>query len=125
MPGMFMPLEGANPSANLMEVKARETQGRHREMGSEGSVDQRCEPTNRNWIRGASVGRVSVRSRSPYPSRTNGVNPAVVHRQDMNLPREIWDVSEADRGPSRTEGSVMASDRTPEVSRGHSKRQRC
>jgi hypothetical protein len=125
VPGMFMPLEGASPSANLMEVKAREAQGRHREVGSEGSVYQRCEPTDRNWIRGASVGRVSVRSRSPYPSRANGVNPVAVHRKDMNLPREIWDVSGADRGPSRTEGSVMASDRTPEVSRGHSKRQRC
>jgi len=79
VPGMFMPLEGASPSANLMEVKVREAQGRHREVGSEGSVYQKCEPTNRNWIEGASVGRVSVRSRSPYPSRANGVNPAVVH----------------------------------------------
>jgi hypothetical protein len=34
-----------------------------------------------------------VRSRSPYPSRANGVNPVAVHRKDMNLPREIWDVS--------------------------------
>ena len=50
VPGMFMSLEGASPSANLMEVKAREAQGRHREVGSEGSVYQRCEPTNRNWI---------------------------------------------------------------------------
>jgi len=99
---MFMPLEGVSPSASLMEAKARETQGRRREVGSEGSVYQRCEPTNRNWIRGASVGRVSVRSRSPSPSRANGVNPAVVHRQDMNLPREICGASEADRGPSRT-----------------------
>jgi len=122
VPGMFMPLEGASPSANLMEVKAREAQGRHREVGSEGSVYQRCEPTDRNWIRGASVGRVSVRSRSPYPSRANGVNSVAVHRKDMNLPREIWDASGADRGPSRTERPVMTSDRTPEVSRRHSRR---
>jgi hypothetical protein len=27
------------PSANLMEVKASEAQGRHREVGSEGSVE--------------------------------------------------------------------------------------
>ena len=99
MPGMFMHSEGASPSANLMEVKAREAQGRHREVGSEGSVEQRCEPTNRNWIRGASVGRVSVRSRSPYPSRTNGVNPAVVHRKRMSLPRETCGVSEEATGP--------------------------
>jgi hypothetical protein len=105
-----------------MEVKAREAQGRHREVGSEGSVNQRCELTDRNWIRGASVGRVSVRSRSPYPSRTNGVNLVAVHRKDMNLPREIWGVSEADRGPSRTERPVMTSDRIPEVSRRRSRR---
>jgi hypothetical protein len=79
VPGMFMYLEGASPSANLMEVKGSEAQGRHREVGSEGSVEQKCEPTNRNWIRGAPVGRVRVRARSPYPSRTTGVNPAVVH----------------------------------------------
>lgn len=50
MPGMHADLEGGSPSANLMEVKAREAQGRHREVGSEGSVDQRYEPTDRNWI---------------------------------------------------------------------------
>jgi hypothetical protein len=50
VPGMFTFSEGASPSANLMEVKASEAQGRHREVGSEGSVEQRCEPTHRNWI---------------------------------------------------------------------------
>ena len=48
VPGMFMALEGVSPSANLMGVKAREAQGRHRKVGSEGSVYQRCEPTDRN-----------------------------------------------------------------------------
>ena len=33
-----------------MEVKDSEAQGRHREVGSEGSVEQKYEPTNRNWI---------------------------------------------------------------------------
>jgi hypothetical protein len=36
VPGMFMALEGVSPSANLMGVKAREAQGRHREVASEG-----------------------------------------------------------------------------------------
>ena len=49
-PGMRAVWEGASPSANLMEVKAREAQGRHREVGSEGSVEQTYEPTNGNWI---------------------------------------------------------------------------
>ena len=43
-------LEGGSPSPNLVEVKGSEAQGRHREVGSEGSVKQRCEPTDRNWI---------------------------------------------------------------------------
>jgi len=122
MPGMFMHWEGESPSANPMEVKASEAQGRHREVGSEGSVEQRCELTNRNWIGGAEVGRVSVRSRSPYPSRAEGVNSVVVHRKRMNLPWEACGVSGADRGPSRTEGPVMVSDHTSGVSRGHSRR---
>ena len=89
--------EGASPSPNLMEVKGSEAQGRHREVGSKGSVEQRCEPTNRNWIGGAPVGRMRVRARSPYPSRTTGVNPAVVHRQYMDLPRETCEASQRDR----------------------------
>lgn len=50
MPGMPADLEGGSPSPNLVEVKGSEAQGRHREVGSEGSVEQRCEPTDRNWI---------------------------------------------------------------------------
>jgi len=61
VPGMFIHSEGVSPSANLREVKASEAQGPHREVGSEGSVEQTCEPTNRHWIRGASVGRGSMR----------------------------------------------------------------
>jgi hypothetical protein len=43
-------LEGGSPSPNLVEVKGSEAQGRHREVGSEGSVEQSYEPTDRNWI---------------------------------------------------------------------------
>ena len=50
MPGMPADLEGASPSPNLVEVKGSEAQGRHREVGSEGSAEQRYEPTDRNWI---------------------------------------------------------------------------
>ena len=50
---MFMGLKGASPSTNLMEVKVSEVQGQHREVRSEGSVEQRCEPTDRNSIGGA------------------------------------------------------------------------
>jgi hypothetical protein len=94
VPGMFMGSEGASPSTNLMEVKVSEAQGHHREVLSEGSVEQRCEPTDRNWIRGAEVGRVRVRARNPYPSRATGVNLAVVHQQSMDLPRETCGASQ-------------------------------
>ena len=50
VPGTRFVWEGASPSANLMEVKASEAQGRHREVGSEGSVEQTYEPTHRKWI---------------------------------------------------------------------------
>ena len=117
MPGMFLYSEGASPSANLMEVKAREAQGRHREVRSEGSVYPRCEPTNRNWIGGVEVGRVRMRARSPYPSRTKDVNPAVVHRKRRSLPRETYGVSQ----PDGTEKPAMVSERTVGVSRRHSR----
>ncbi len=97
MPGMFLVWEGGSPSANLMEVKASKAQGRHREVRSEGSVEQRCEATNRNGIEGAKGGRGSVRSQSPYPSRAGRVNLALVHRKTRGLPREAcgvpWEVA--------------------------------
>src|SRR5712691_11796557 len=95
---MFMCSEGASPSANLMEVKAREAQGRHREVRSEGSVYPRCEPTNRNWRGGVEAGRARMRARSPYPSRAKDVDPAVVHRKRRSLPRETYGVSQPDTG---------------------------
>jgi len=47
---MFNDYEGESPSSNLMEVKDSEAQGRCREAGSEGSVEQRREPMNKNRI---------------------------------------------------------------------------
>ena len=41
---MFGDLWGASPHPNLMEVKGSEAQGRRREAGSEGSVEQKREP---------------------------------------------------------------------------------
>ena len=44
-------LQGGSPCTNLVEVKVSEAQGRCCEAGSEGSVKQRYEPTDRNWIK--------------------------------------------------------------------------
>ena len=51
---------GESPITNLVEVKVSEAQGRCCEAGSEGSVKQRYEPTDRNWIR-RRYGRTSWR----------------------------------------------------------------
>src|SRR5713101_7290073 len=71
--------------------------GYRREAGSEGSADQGCEPMNKNRIGGASAGRAGNESRSPYPSRARSVDPAVVHRRRLSLPREICSVSSQGR----------------------------
>ena len=60
VPGMSGSFEGESPSSNLMEVKDSEAQGQSREGLSEGSAEQRREPTNRNRIRGI-PGRTSGR----------------------------------------------------------------
>lgn len=52
VPGMIVRYEGGSPSSNLMEVKDSEAQGPRREAWSEGSVEQRCEPMDKNRIRG-------------------------------------------------------------------------
>src|SRR5260221_6011791 len=81
--------------------------GYRREAGSEGSAKQRCEPMNKNRIRGASAGRAGNVSRSPYPSRARSVDPAVVHRRRLSLPREIWSVLPA-RRPRAPRGRLVA-----------------
>jgi hypothetical protein len=48
---------------------------------------------NKNRMRGVSVGRAGVLSRSPYPSSMQNVDPAVVRGRRLKLPREICPVS--------------------------------
>src|SRR5712672_3066003 len=67
--------------------------GYRREAGAEGRAKQRCEPMDKNRIQGATAGRAGNVSRSPYPSRARSVDPAVVHRRRLSLPREICPVS--------------------------------
>lgn len=83
---------GVSPITNLMEVKVSKAQGHRREAGSEVSVKQRYELMYKNWIRGIEVGQVGGQPRSPYPSKTKGVYPAVVYRRLFALPREISSV---------------------------------
>ena len=87
--------------------------GCRREAGSEGSVEQRCEPMNKNRIRGASAGRAGNVSRSPYPSRAQSVDPAAVHQRRLSLPREVCFVSPA-RRLRRPQGRLTAEQKSAE-----------
>jgi len=86
------------------------------EVRSERSMEQRREPMYKNRMRGVSTGQVADSPRSPYPSRVQSVNPAVMRRKRLNLPRESCSVS----GLIRTEVVVRRSDRATAVSSGHS-----
>ena len=57
-------------------------------------MEQKRESMNKNRIGGVSVGRAGILLRSPYPSRTQSVNPAIVRGRRLNLPREIWQGSQ-------------------------------
>jgi len=109
------------PSRCSWSRRTREAQGRHREVGSEGSVERRCGARDTNRIRGVvQPGRAGTQQQSP-PS-TIGlyfINPASMHRRYDSLPREICRVS-----CLRTEGGGILPDRPAEVSRGHSRHAR-
>jgi hypothetical protein len=92
--------------------------GYRREAGSEGSAKQRCEPMNKNRIQGASAGRAGNVSRSPYPSTGRSVDPAVVHRRRLSLPREICPVSPHGR-LRRSRGHLTAGQKSADGIVGH------
>ena len=87
--------------------------GYRREAGSEGSVEQRCEPMDKNRIQGASAGRAGNESQSPYPSRARSVDPAAVHQRRLSLPREVCFVSPA-RRLRRSRGRLTAEQKSAE-----------
>src|SRR5713101_4112793 len=120
---MFTLWEGGSPSTNLMEVKGSETQGRPREGGSEGRVEQRCEPTNRNWI-GRRQGRTGEREISKSISikgrqrKSSGCAPKECELTPGDLRRALGS------GVPRklAEGRAIAPDRAAGVSSGRSRR---
>ena len=94
--------------------------GYRREAGSEGSVEQRCEPMNKNRIRGASAGRAGNESRSPYPSRAQSVDPGGCALKAIELtPGDLLRVVR-----KATEATKRSPDRGAEVSRRHSRSSR-
>lgn len=55
-PGMAHDLQGESPFNHLSGGRFSEGQRRRREAGSEGSLEQSADPTNRNCIRGTGAG---------------------------------------------------------------------
>jgi hypothetical protein len=105
------------PSRCTWSRRTREAPGRHREVGSEGSVERTCGARDTNRIRGVvQPGRAGTQQQSP-PSTTGRclINPASMHGRYDSLPREICGVSWYG-----TEGGGIPPDRPAEVSRRHS-----
>lgn len=96
----------------------REAQGRSREAGSEGSVDQIGELTNRNSIGGSDSGRVGQGLQSPS-GKTGRVNAVVAPGKYMGLPGEICTGGAALPCTDASDGGDIA---CVEVSRRHSSR---
>ncbi len=103
------------PSRCSWSRRTREAPGRHREVGSEGSVERRCGARDTNRRRGVvRSGRAGTQPQSP-PSTAGAdlIHPAARHRRYDSVPREICRVSW-----ERTEGGGILPDRPAEVSRG-------
>ncbi len=81
-------------------------QGRHREVGSEGSRRQNREPTNRNVIGGLASGASQHKMTKPIGSGRR-VNDAVVRGKRMSLSGEICPTWRRDEGGARHEGRTL------------------
>ncbi|WP_339748299.1 hypothetical protein [uncultured Rubinisphaera sp.] len=115
-------LRDGSPRSSLMEVKESEVQGRRREAGSEGSVERKREPMNKNRI-GGCFGRTSqhVMTKSTsikdQGSKSGGCAWKIVRLTSGGLCcLEV----EACLG-TWSEKIARFSDRSTEVSRGHSR----
>jgi hypothetical protein len=99
-----------------MEVKGSEAQGRHRKVGSEGSVEQRYGPMYKNRIRG-------LRRRTSWQLTTKSVSIKDAGGKSggsrIESGRAYRGRSAASRGFT-TEGEVIHSDPAAEVSSGRS-----
>ena len=97
-----------------MEVKGSEAQGRHREVGSEGSVEQRCGPMYKNRIRGLRR-RTSrqLTTKSVSIKDAGGKSGGRVSKAAELIAGDLRHVAD-----STTEGEVIHSDPAAEVSSG-------
>ena len=116
VPGMLGSLEVKVLYPSRRRRRVSEAQGRRCEAGSEGSVEQSRDSTDRNRIRG-SYGRTSeqkVTKSIPIKGpgcKSGGCAVKVVRLTSGDLRRVRWWTEETARSP----------DRVAEVSRGHSR----
>src|SRR6516164_11838191 len=88
--------DGCKSRPNLMEVKGSEAQGRHREVGSEGSGEQRYGPMHKNWIGGLrrrTSRQVTMKSVSIKDAGGKSSGRVSKYRKQPNLSREICGTS--------------------------------
>jgi hypothetical protein len=106
-------LGGESPRARYAwSRRTREAHGRHREVGSEGSVERRCGARDPNRIGGVvQPGRAGTQPRSPPSTRGRGlIPPAPRHSRDDRFPRETASGPRcgASRAAERRAGNPLA-----------------
>jgi len=105
-----------------MEEKGSEAQGRHGEVGSEGSVEQRYEPTNRNWIERRDGGtREREIAKSLAIKGQHRKSSGCVSRGVELTPGGLRYVLGSGVPRKLTESRARGSDRTAGVSSGHNR----
>jgi len=122
VPGMSQCLEVKVLCPARWRRRAREAQGRHREVGSEGSVERTRGARNTNRIRGVTVlGRVGTRPQSPPSAKGLFCKSGVDARTGLRLtPGELREALGSGVPRKVAEGGESFSDRPAAVSRGHS-----
>ena len=99
-----------------MEVKGSEAQGRDREGSSEGSVEQTCEPMNKNRIGGGPRWASGLMPAKPISIKDAGRKSGGCAGTGVELTS-----GDLRRVRERTEGPARGPDRGAEVSRGQSR----
>ena len=122
VPGMSQCLEVKVLCPARWRRRTREAQGRHREVGSEGSVERTRGARNTNRIRGVTVlGRVGTQPQSPPSAKGLFCKSGVYARTGLRLtPGELRDALGSGVPRKLAEGGESFSDRPAAVSRGHS-----
>ena len=102
--------------------RTREAQGRHREVGSEGSVERMRGARNTNRIRGVTaLGRVGTQPPSPPSTEGMFCKSSVYAQTVLRLtPGELQDALGSGVPRKLAEGGARLPDRPAAVSRGHS-----